>query len=70
MTSVHTKVNVDALLLQQTANGKSVGAVLKELNYPTESLKDMYSFQQVLELQAIKELLESQGLEMPTVLYQ
>lgn len=67
---VATKINVDALLSSKRENGKTVGEILTELNYPTESLKNMYSFQQILELDTIKNLLASQNTTMPIVTYQ
>lgn len=69
MSAVATKVNVDNLYASKTDNGKTVEEILKEHSYPTEKLKSMYSFQQILELNTIREILESQNVEMPTVTY-
>ena len=67
---VATKVNIDALIASKTQNGKTIEEVLNELNYPIQAFREMYSFQQILELTTIRQLLESQGLSMPVVLYQ
>lgn len=69
MSAITTKVNVDALYASKTNNGKTVEEILKEFSYPTESLKTMYSFQQVLELNTIREILASQNVAMPVVTY-
>lgn len=69
MSAIATKVNVDALYASKTNNGKTVEEILKEFSYPTESLKTMYSFQQVLELNTIREILASQNVAMPVVTY-
>ena len=67
---VATKINVDALLSSKRENGKTVDEILTELKYPTEDLKTMYSFQQILELETIKNLLASQNTTMPVITYQ
>lgn len=69
MSAVATKVNVDNLYASKTNNGKTVEEILKKYSYPTEKLKSMYSFQQILELNTIREILESQNVEMPVVTY-
>ena len=69
MSAIATKINVDALYASKTNNGKTVEEILKEFSYPTESLKTMYSFQQVLELNTIREILASQNVAMPVVTY-
>ena len=69
MSAIATKINVEALLSSKTPTGQSVEEILTELKYPTAALKSMYSFQQVLELDTIREILESQNVEMPTVTY-
>jgi len=69
MSAIATKINVEALLSSKTPTGQSVEEILTELKYPTETLKSMYSFQQVLELDTIKDLLKSKNIEMPTILY-
>ena len=69
MSAIATKINVEALLLSKTPTGQSVEEILTELKYPTEALKSMYSFQQILELDTIKDLLNSKNIEMPTILY-
>lgn len=69
MSAIATKVNVDNLYASKTNNGKTVEEILKEYSYPTEKLKSMYSFQQILELNTIREILESHNVEMPTVTY-
>ena len=58
MSAIATKINVEALLSSKTPTGQSVEEILTELKYPTENLKTMYSFQQVLELDTIKDLKE------------
>ena len=67
---VATKINVEALLSSKRENGKTVDEILTELKYPTEDLKTMYSFQQILELETIKNLLASQNTTMPVITYQ
>lgn len=67
---VATKINVEALLSSKRENGKTVDEILTELKYPTENLKTMYSFQQILELEKIKNLLASQNITMPVITYQ
>lgn len=67
---VSTKVNIDALLSSKRENGKTVNEMLMDSNYPVESLKHMYSFQQVLELKTIENLLASQNTTMPVITYQ
>lgn len=69
MSAIATKVNVDNLYASKTNNGKTVEEILKEYSYPTEKLKSMYSFQQILELNTIREILASQNVAMPTVTY-
>lgn len=69
MSAIATKINVEALLSSKTPTGQSVEEILKEFSYPTESLKTMYSFQQVLELNTIREILASQNVAMPVVTY-
>ena len=69
MSAIATKINVEALLSSKTPTGQSVEEILKEFSYPTESLKTMYSFQQILELDTIREILASQNVEMPVVTY-
>lgn len=69
MGSVPTKVNISALLDSETKTGQTVGQILTDLEYPVDSLHSMYSFQQILELDTIKTLLASQGVEMPPIQY-
>ena len=64
-----SKLNVDALLTEYVSPKKTVKDVLNDSNYDIDTFKNMYSFQQILELDIIKEILTQNGFKMPTVIY-
>ena len=67
--SFKSKLNVDALLTEYVSHKKTVKDVLNDSNYDIETFKNMYSFQQILELDIIKDILTQNGFKMPTVIY-
>ena len=64
-----SKLNVDALLTEYVSPKKTVKDVLTNSNYDIDTFKHMYSFQQILELDVIKDILTQNGFKMPTVIY-
>lgn len=64
-----SKLNVDALLTEYVSPKKTVKDVLNDSNYDIDTFKNMYSFQQILELDVIKDILNQNGFKMPTVIY-
>lgn len=64
-----SKLNVDALLTEYVSPKKTVKDVLNDSNYDIDTFKKMYSFQQILELDVIKDILTQNGFKMPTVIY-
>jgi len=64
-----SKLNVDALLKEYVSPKKTVKDVLNDSNYDIDTFKSMYSFQQILELDVIKDILTQNGFKMPTVIY-
>ena len=64
-----SKLNVDAPLTEYVTPKKTVKDVLNDSNYDIETFKNMYSFQQILELDIIKDILTQNGFKMPTVIY-
>ena len=64
-----SKLNVDALLTEYVSPKKTVKDVLTDSNYDIDTFKNMYSFQQILELDVIKDILNQNGFKMPTVIY-
>lgn len=64
-----SKLNVDALLAEYVSPKKTVKDVLDDSNYDIDTFKNMYSFQQILELDVIKDILTQNGFKMPTVIY-
>ena len=64
-----SKLNVDALLTEYVSPKKTVKNVLNDSNYDIDTFKKMYSFQQILELDVIKDILTQNGFKMPTVIY-
>ena len=67
--SFKSKLNVDALLTEYVSPKKTVKDVLNDSNYDIDTFKKMYSFQQILELDVIKDILTQNGFKMPTVIY-
>lgn len=67
--SFKSKLNVDALLTEYVSSKKTVKDVLNDSNYDIDTFKNMYSFQQILELDVIKDILNQNGFKMPTVIY-
>ena len=64
-----SKLNIDALLTEYVSPKKTVKDVLNDSNYDIDTFKNMYSFQQILELDVIKDILSQNGFKMPTVIY-
>ena len=64
-----SKLNVDAWLTEYISPKKTVKDVLDDSNYDINTFKNMYSFQQILELDVIKDILNQNGFKMPTVIY-
>ena len=64
-----SKLNVDALLTEYVSPKKTVKDVLNDSNYDIDTFENMYSFQQILELDVIKDILNQNGFKMPTVIY-
>lgn len=64
-----SKLNVDALLTEYVSPEKTVKDVLNDSNYDIDTFKNMYSFQQILEIDVIKDILTQNGFKMPTVIY-
>lgn len=69
MMTFKSKLNVDALLTKYVSPKKTVKDVLNDSNYDIDTFKNMYSFQQILELDVIKDILTQNGFKMPTVIY-
>lgn len=69
MMTFKSKLNVDALLTEYVSPKKTVKDVLNDSNYDIDTFKNMYSFQQILELDVIKDILSQNGFKMPTVIY-
>ena len=69
MMTFKSKLNVDALLTEYVSPKKTVKDVLNDSNYDIDTFKKMYSFQQILELDVIKDILTQNGFKMPTVIY-
>ena len=69
MMTFKSKLNVDALLTEYVSPKKTVKDVLNDSNYDIDTFKNMYSFQQILELDVIKDNLSQNGFKMPTVIY-
>ena len=67
--TLKSKLNVDALLTEYVSPKKTVKDVLNDSNYDIDTFKKMYSFQQILELDVIKDILTQNGFKMPTVIY-
>ena len=64
-----SKLNVDALLTEYVSPKKTVKDILNDSNYDIDTFKNMYSFQHILELDVIKDILNQNGFKMPTVIY-
>jgi hypothetical protein len=69
MMTFKSKLNVEALLTEYVSPKKTVKDVLNDSNYDIDTFKHMYSFQQILELDVIKNILNQNGFKMPTVIY-